>query len=459
MKAFVVLVAALAISHVSAGPLVSPAMIKAYETKETLDIMIIMKAKTASVLAQIETQNFINTNAKVDALYKALNSFTAESQRPILDILSRFKSSKVNGFYISNRISVRNAPQEVVTALLDRDDIEEIREAKVMHIGKTIPSEGKVLEWGVSQINGPEAWAAGYTGNGIVVSNIDTGVRVTHVALQGRWREEYGWYDPDGMTPTPRDNNGHGTHTMGSMTGGNGTGVAPGATWIACVGCSTSSCTENALFGCGQWTFCPTRPDNTEPNCDMRPHISSNSWGGGNEDPFYDEVINMWNSVGIIPVFAIGNSGPACRTANSPGDRPNVISVGATNQQDDVAVFSSHGPSAQALRIKPEVSAPGSNIRSCGHTGDSVYTILSGTSMATPHVAGAIALLMERNRTLSRDQYAHFLQNTTVRKPLEQLICNGGGVDPVYPWPNNSYGWGRIDIWAALQALIGSSSP
>lgn len=450
MKVFaLVVVAALAISHVSAGPVVSSSLKTAFSTKGAVDIMVVMKATTSSVLAQVETQNFINTDDKATALNQALKAFTAQSQKPILDILSRFKTAGVKGFYITNRISVRSATWDVVKALLERDDVEEIREAKVMHTGAIVPEQERVLEWGVSQINSPEAWGMGYTGRGVVVSNIDTGVRYTHVALRDRLRETYNWYDPYMGTQMPADTQGHGTHTMGSIAGGNGTGVAPEATWVACLGCSSTSCTEEALIGCGQWTFCPTLPDGTGENCTMRPHISSNSWGGGNEDAFYDEVINMWNSVNIIPVFAIGNSGPGCRTANSPGDRPNVISVGATNNMDTVAVFSSHGPSAQALRIKPEVSAPGVNVRSCGITSDTTYAILSGTSMACPHVAGAVALLIQAGVT-ERATIATALQTTAVRPQMNEVVCTGGGVDPVNPWPNNSFGHGRIDIYAAL---------
>jgi len=319
-----------------------------------------------------------------------------------------------------------------------------------MHIGDvTETKDARVLEWGVEKVHGPAAWAAGFTGEGVVVSSIDTGVRYTHVALRDGYREDYGWFDPYMGTATPNDQNGHGSHTMGSIAGRNGTGVAPGAQWIACKGCDTSQCSEAALLGCAQWTFCPTLPDGTAEDCEKRPALSSNSWGGGNEDPWYDEVINMWNSVNIVPIFAIGNSGPGCRTANSPGDRPGALSVGATNANDLIATFSSHGPSVQALRIKPEVSAPGSNVRSCGYLTDTAYSILSGTSMACPHVAGAAALLVQQGLTDPKE-IAVALQDSAVRPEMESVVCTGGGVNVTDPWPNNSYGWGRINVAAAL---------
>lgn len=162
MKTTVVaLLVVLAVSNVSARPLVSPALKEAYSTKANQDIMIIMKAKTSTVLASVQSQNFVNTNAKATTLYNELNRFTAASQRDVKSILSKFTTAKVQGFYITNRISVKNAPQELVEALMEREDIEEIRQAKVIKIDAVIQpadQEAKVLEWGVSKINSPEAW-------------------------------------------------------------------------------------------------------------------------------------------------------------------------------------------------------------------------------------------------------------------------------------------------------------
>jgi len=445
MKVLAVFLVALAVSQ--AAPTVKNSL---YSVNDVEDIVIILTKTTTEVLQQVETQTFVNTDAKADHLYKRLNEITSESQKGILTILSKYKTDKVKGFYITNRIVARGVPRAAYEELLTRDDISEIRAPKINHIGEVIEGQQeRVLEWGVSQVNGPECWAAGFTGKGTVVSTIDTGVRYTHVALAGGYREAYGWFDPYLGTAMPNDQNGHGSHTMGSICGRNGTGVAPEAEWVACKGCDTSSCTEDALLGCAEWTFCPTLADGSAPNCTMRPNLSSNSWGGGQEDAWYDEVVNMWNSVNIIPVFAIGNSGPGCRTANSPGDRPNLISVGATNAMDAVTAFSSHGPSLTASRIKPEISAPGNNIRSCSHTTDTGYAILSGTSMATPHVAGAVALLIQQGKT-TRAEIETAMHESAVRPSIDQIICNGGGVDPDFPWPNNSFGHGRLDAHGAL---------
>lgn len=419
-------------------------------------MIIVMKAETAQVRQQIRSRAYANANQKVTALANALIEFTTESQREVLSIVSSFKTIKATGFYITNRISVKGASMALIDALRQRSDIVEIREPRIITIGETAAEEEtrslKVLEWGVSQINAPQAWEKGFTGEGIIVSSIDTGVRYTHEALASGWLgEAYGWFDPYTGTPTPNDQSGHGTHTMGSIAGRNGTGVAPGATWTSCKGCdSQGQCFEEGLIGCGQWTLCPTLADGTGLDCDKRPDLSSNSWGGGNEDTFYNDIIDSWNEAGIIPVFAIGNSGPGCRTANSPGDQPGVISVGATSQDDTIAIFSSHGPSASAMRIKPEVAAPGNNIRSAGISGDRAYAILSGTSMACPHVAGSVALLLQKNPALTTDDLTKALGDSALKPELSNVVCTGGGVDPTNPWPNNSFGNGRIDIDAAL---------
>lgn len=193
-------------------------------------------------------------------------------------------------------------------------------------------------------------------------------MRYTHETLRSRWRTQYGWYDPFLRTPLPFDNNGHGTHTMGTIAGSNGIGVAPEATWIACKGCEGRFCPASQLiswwvfyrplsyrslswksilnciiFYSGQFIQCPTRTDGSGRNCSLAPKVVSNSWGGDGSSPWYDEVIASWHRAGIIPVFSIGNSGPDCNTAGTPGERPRVIGVGSTNQNETISSFSSRG--------------------------------------------------------------------------------------------------------------------
>ncbi|GAB9477672.1 hypothetical protein Gpo141_00014792, partial [Globisporangium polare] len=342
-------------------------------------------------------------------------------------------------------------------------NLAEIREQLVLPVPTVTSAERNTSaigvlanEYGVTKISAPSVWALGNTAQNIVVSTVDTGVLSTHEALAARWRSSYGWYDPSLNSLTPADENGHGTHTMGSITGSGGIGVAPGATWIACRGCTTDGCTEAALLSCAQFITCPTDPSGNNKDCSKAPNLVSNSWGGGQGDSFYQAAVDAWVAAGIIPIFANGNDGPACTTANSPGDYANVIAVGATDSTDALASFSSKGPSKGGL-LKPEVSAPGYNVRSSWNTGNSAYNTISGTSMATPHVAGVVALLLQNNPSLTFAQVKTLLTTTTDTSTLKAAgyTC-GGTADGTFP--NNNFGYGRVNALKAVSSQ-GSATP
>ncbi|KAF0728475.1 hypothetical protein AaE_009441, partial [Aphanomyces astaci] len=357
-------------------------------------------------------------------------------------------------------------------------------------------------EWGVNLIGTPAVWAKGNRGQGIVVGILDTGAIHTHDDLKGNWRSTYGWFDPTDKSRTPIDTNGHGTHVAGSAVGQNGIGVAPGATWIACRGCTTAKCPEAALIGCAQWMLCPTDVTGKNPKCELAPHVINNSWGSEVNSNTYQAVVNAWRTAGIIPVFANGNSGPNCGTANSPGDYKNVIGVGAVGVDDKLASLlgkrsefqhlpsrrkrmahgwhyppdyktvigvgnlgiddklsstSSRGPAADG-RIKPDVSAPGNRVRSAWNTGNSAYNTISGTSMASPHVAGAIALYLSANKGAKYDQVYKAFTTTVDTKTLTPSNQNCGGVSDS-KYPNNNYGFGRINVARATGGGARPPSP
>jgi len=309
-----------------------------------------------------------------------------------------------------------------------------------------------MAEWGINNINAPEAWELGFEGEGAVVATIDTGVRKSHESLDRNYVDNgYGWYDPYSGTSAPSDTNGHGTHTTANIAGTFGVGVAPKAKWMSCKGCSTSSCTEDALIRCGQWVNCPTWTDGSSPDCSKAPDVVSCSWGGGQGDAFYERTVDAWHVSDITPVFAIGNSGPNCDTANSPGDQPRVIGVGASSQIMGLAYFSSKGPSIEGL-VKPDISAPGENIRSASNLGNSMYATNSGTSMACPHVAGVVALVKAIDPDISfRDLETLLYESST--KDLTPTTRSCGDIDTRI-WPNNSYGHGKVNARnAVLDAL------
>ena len=318
-------------------------------------------------------------------------------------------------------------------------------------------------EWGVAKIRADAAWADGVLGQGIVVAGIDTGVDYLHPALvdhyrgnngDGTFSHDYNWFDPTGICgDAPCDNAAHGTHTMGTIVGGDGpgpftpdTGVAPGAEWIAAKGCEDLGCSESALLGAGQFVLAPTDMAGANPDPSKRPDIVSNSWGSGPGDTFYLETVQAWRAAGIIPVFASGNPGPFCGEGGSPGDYVESFSVGATDDADVIADFSGRGPS-QYGKVNPDVTAPGVDVTSTVPGGG--YQAFSGTSMATPHVAGALALVLSADPSL-RGDFAHAtaaLRSTAIDK-LDDTC--GGDEDGD---PNNTYGDGRIDVGAAV-ALV-----
>lgn len=312
------------------------------------------------------------------------------------------------------------------------------------------------VEWGIDRIGAPGAWALGVDGTGAVVGSIDTGVEWTHPALQSRFRGydpgnpgspvlEGNWFDAVNGQSTPYDDNGHGTHVTGTMVGSDGEnqiGVAPGARWIAAKAFSgAGQGQESWLLAAAQWMTAPTDASGT-PHPEWAPDVVNNSWGGGpGLDEWFRPIVQTWRSVGIFPAFANGNAGPGEGTVSAPGNYPESFAVGATDQNDMVANFSSRGPSPYG-EIKPEIAAPGVGIRSSIPGGG--YGAASGTSMATPHVAGTVALLVSANANLTVDEMEQILLETAVPR-----------TDSQYPdSPNNGYGHGLLSAFDAVAAVI-----
>lgn len=309
-------------------------------------------------------------------------------------------------------------------------------------------------EWGVAAVGAPEVWEKyGTRGEGITVANIDTGVDVRHPALAASYRgnraggerdDAYNWFDPTGTCAGagPCDNNRHGTHTMGTMVGAGGTGVAPGATWIAAKGCGTSSCADYDLVAAGQWILAPTDSAGRNPRPDLAPDIVNNSWGGGQRNFWYRPVVDAWIAAGIFPAFSAGNEGPGCDTATSPGDNDGSYSVAAYDAEGKIAPFSSRAGAGQ--EGKPDIAAPGVNVRSTLPGGG--YGLLSGTSMASPHVAGAVALLWSAAPGLVRDVPRTRALLDGSAADVDDTSCGGTAAD------NRVWGEGKLDVLAAVDA-------
>lgn len=190
-------------------------------------------------------------------------------------------------------------------------------------------------------------------------------------------------------------------------------------------------------------------------DCSKAPLISSNSWGGASNSFWYKDVVDAWAASGIIPIFANGNAGPRCGTANSPGDYDNVIGVGATTSSDTLARFSSVGPAVSGL-TKPNIAAPGQNVNSAWIGTDSSYRAISGTSMACPHVAGVVALMLADKGTLTYDEIYTALTVSAATEGLTGPGKNCGGNDEL-TYPNNAFGYGVSHAPNAIDACDGST--
>jgi subtilisin family serine protease len=330
------------------------------------------------------------------------------------------------------------------------------------------PDGPDALEWNITRVRADAVWSDfGVTGQGMIISNVDTGVQFDHPALVAQYRgnlgggsydHNYNWWDPYNQNPlVPTDAAGHGTHTMGTMVGSddpdnpgsapNGIGIAPGATWMACDGFDNNTGVGyNAeLLECAEFILAPWDLTGANADPDMRPDTVNNSWGGGQAQWWYEMAIYAWRAAGIFPSFSNGNAGPSCGTAGDPGDSANVMSAGATDINDTIAGFSSRGPAAISGLTKPDVAAPGSSVRSSVPGG---YSLYSGTSMAAPHVAGEAALIWSAVPELRGDvQTTYFLiEHSAV--PIFDDQCGDGDA------PNNVYGWGRIDAHAAVSLAL-----
>ncbi|POM74160.1 Subtilisin serine protease [Phytophthora palmivora] len=408
-----------------------------------------MKPPGNDLFAKIKGQKFSSRGHKVTALKDGLEDLARVSQRDVHELLGKGSDShaRSESFWITNQVYVQQATPDLVKQLEKVPGVLSVEPEMVFPAAmpvlstQSMSSSSSAAQWGVSKINAPDVWATGNTGQGVVIGSIDTGVRGTHEALVSNYRRSYGWYDPEAKASAPYDSTGH--------VGQYGIGVAPGATWMACKGCRAQGCYGSDLLACFQFMLCPTTPTGTAKDCSKAPNIVNNSWGGGQGLTMFDGVINAWRAAGIIPVVAAGNTGPNCGTIASPGDSASVITVGATDINDALASFSSKGPTVRGLR-KPDVAAPGALILSSCWTDDTSYCFKSGSSMASPHVAGAIALYLSANPGTSYDKIKDLLQSRAVSTTLTTPTGYTCGNTQDRTFPNNQYGYGRIDIFNIL---------
>ncbi|GLE03376.1 hypothetical protein PINS_up012278 [Pythium insidiosum] len=437
---------------------------RALQAHGRVDVIVTMNSRE-NVVDSFQESAYPTRTQRIEALKAALETTHAEALQPLVELVAKESLRKdfdeIKTFWITPVASIKAATPALIQSLADLPGVKSIREEELYTIDKPVARAATNLtadtvEWGVQRIGAPRVWDAGVTGKGVVVGVIDSGVRATHESLRGSFiGAEYGWFDPEAKKLRPYDVNGHGTHVVGTIAGANGIGVAPDAKWMMCKGCRTEYCPESDLLQCSQFMICPTDTRGKNPDCSKAPRVVSNSWAGGRAHGF-DAVVDAWLKAGIMPVFAVGNSGDkGCRTVEHPGDHRSVIGVGATSNLNQLWRYSSRGPVSG--RIKPDISAPGSDIRSAWPLADDSYYVISGTSMATPHVSGAIALLLSWDPKFTFQMIRDLLVVTTTRSGLKSTGMCGGTSDNV--WPNNQFGHGLLSVSNAFQRVGGSLRP
>jgi serine protease AprX len=422
--------------------------------------------------------------AKGRYVYETLLAHAQRTQRPLTEWLQQ-RAVEYRSFYIVNVIWVK-ADREIALALAARSDVARLDGNPLIYnavaqpersIGPQ-PARAESIEPGIQYVNAPQVWDLGFTGQGIVIGGQDTGYLWDHAALKTHYRgwdgitvtHDYNWHDSihanaHGFnscgvnSPVPCDDYGHGTHTMGTLVGDDGgpnqIGMAPGAQWIGCRNMDNGWGTPATYLECFEFFLAPypVNGDKTQAKPEQAPDVTNNSWSC----PSYEgcnpasllAAMQVQRAAGILTVVSATNGSSACSSISDP---PAIYAesyvVGALNTgTDNLASFSNRGPvtSDGSNRRKPDIAAPGTATRSS--TNDGGYGLSSGTSMAAPHVAGAVALLWSARPELKN-------QIT----PTEQLLndaafhiastaCGSNG------WPNNTFGYGRLDIQAALYGV------
>ena len=433
-------------------------------------------------------RSFADRSERRRFVFEALRSTADASQEGLRRRLER-SGIRHQSFWLVNMIAVE-ADRSVAEELAGRDEVSFVAPDRPAPLSRPQVPEPQIsplaaaaVEASLEQVQATVVWDLGYTGQGIVVGIADTGVAWEHPALKNRYRgfdgtsvsHAYNWHDsihdaaPGNLcgsdSAAPCDDEEHGTHVTGTAVGTDGgensIGMAPGARWIACRNMDRGDGTPARYTECFQFFLAPTDANGQNPRPDLGADVISNSWGcppsEGCTDPnVLRAVIENTRAAGIFISVAAGNGGAACSTLGEvPASYEASFSVGAVSAGDTIASFSSRGPVTVdgSNRIKPDIVAPGVSIRS-SVPGDG-YSQFSGTSMATPHVSGAVALLWSAAPWLAGHvpETEELLRTTAVRLTSDQQ-CGGISGSAV---PNPIFGWGRLDVLAAVFAALGEA--
>ncbi|MEP0829472.1 MAG: S8 family serine peptidase [bacterium] len=391
------------------------------------------------------------------------------------DLLGRLRSLEQKGqarniksHWIINVVAAEVAVSELEGLASDREVAEIFELPQVSLIepedGGAAPYKVGGVETNVTALKADSAWKLGLTGKGRIICSFDTGIQGTHPALIKNWKGHDGdssaaWFDPIGQQSFPHtfgtgNSYEHGTHTMGIMVGhddstGDTIGVALEAKWISA---AVIDIVGASIIDAFEWAANPDGDLNTISDI---PDVINHSWGISNVSigchEYFWEMIENTEALGIVNIFAAGNSGPNPLTIVNPANRAfdslDCFAVGNINHQNDtISANSSRGPSdCDGISIKPNVVAPGYNIRSS--VPNNYYKYKFGTSMAAPHISGAVAILRQYAPNATPDEIKEALLESC-RPILHEGVS-----------PNNVYGWGFVDIPLALEKLTPPDAP
>jgi len=373
----------------------------------------------------------------------ALSDLARESQsalRPLLEQLRRDGAvESYHGFVIVNRVLVTGTAR-AIKALARRPDvaaidIESVPQATVL-AARTADPRGPpgAPWWAVRAVGADRAWRRRLTGRGVVVGIIDAGASAAHEQLRGNYRGgDDSWHDPTGQSAAPVDGaEGHGTSVLSAAVAqnvaGKRIGVAPGARWVACVGLPHGRYNNVAVTECADWMLTTAQPD-----------VLINPWllPAPGCDRSLARIVDAWRAAQILPVFAAGNNGPDAPSDASPANY--ALSVGGVTQADTLVPGSGRGPNRCDGSIYPTLVAPGEDVPAAFPLTPSAYIRSRGTSIAAGLVAGAAAILLERHPDATVGDLEHALR--------------AGARDLGPPGPDNAFGYGALDLPAALDSL------
>lgn len=457
---------------------ISSALYKRFEKEGKVTFLIKMKSQAnlqqAATAAEKRAKASVMTVKKAKEIKRSavLTSLRTKAERTQKDLKSFLEkeekkgtAKKVESFYIVNGIAV-TATKDVMEKAASFPEVEKVLPNQKIKLGNTekptVESKttaDRTPASNIEQVHAPDVWKKRYKGKGAVVASIDTGVEWDHPALKTKYRgynpskpnspdNEFNWFDAVSNKKTPYDDLGHGTHVTGTMVGSeaggkNQIGVAPTAKWIAVKAFSEEGGDEKSLLAAGEWILAP-KDAKGKAHPEKAPDVVNNSWAGERGlDEWYLDIVKAWRAADIFPAFAAGNvsefepGGPG--SVENPSNYPQSFAIGAVDSSNALADFSLQGPSPYD-EIKPDISAPGVSIRSAypGHK----YAAMNGTSMATPHVSGIVALMREANPDLTVDEIERILLKTAT--PLTDKTFKKS--------PNNGYGYGLVNALKAFDA-------